>query len=1192
MNDTSTPEAPDGVDHATSPDTDKKPPRPLPKLRGRLVGSLPGSAAGAASIAVLRHDHSGDVIGQSPIAGDGSFEIADLPQALRGRSFTVEIVTADKGGSATAITAPINIPLTGDASAIVDRGMFGSDAGSLSPSPEVLDPTRFDELLKGHEASTGAFAGARKAAIKRHPPTDVDWVGAATYVASLTKGRQPGDYRIPPDKLDAFDLDTVFTKPTRGLATNPVPRIARLRLTAGEQATLQTATPTICRAVEARRDLRALERRPRLMERLNLAATIEALAIPPAPPTPPTPNPPPPPDNATVAALEREAEKAALRRAAGVISDLGPDVQAPSTATDLKRLHALAAELELAGGPANVAAAREVHTLQVAFEQPGTAMIDKDLIEAWWRLVSLRKRLQDERGIKLPDPPSAPTRDELTSYLASSRRLINDIATEPPPQLVRTAYPMLSPSQWTHLSDEARDVVVRRSAPRQPGVGTSTMQVTAKRLRGFFGDIVDTFDTIKDALDFLTGEATSEIEALLESSPSVIAEADQTLDELRDRLSGPYEFTVFVPGSVNYGLLLTYRQEWSPVRYQVGRMVDTIPLTPGERREFRIVTTRKLHENRKTVTSQSRESQRETTSTHRLESEAIEAATMAINNQISSNGSFDIGVGSIGGSTQFTQNLTSESRRTLKNFSEMARKAVDSLREQVEVTVETTTDITTEQAETRTITNPNNEIMITYLLYELERRYRVQTQLQRIRPVVLVALPMPSPDEITPAWILEHSWQIREALLDPTLREVLDELEDAQSGAAIEYEVRRAALLEQRRVAQQLVTEYESLEAAARLRQATIVGAIQGEGEAAAEEWGTGQRIAVGIVTGGVSEVFGFGSSDEDEKQEARREAAQKALEYLEKQIEAKGAAMTIAATALRQAVDRFTEAAVERRRTKLATTRLQVHLRDHIFHYMHAIWAATHPDHRFFDLYDDEVPFHEPNPADYVVRPSSGTAILRNLPGIDDTGADLELVVAAPDVTAVPPKRRLADIADLDRPLGFRGNLAIFELRQCSQLTDHMAAEYLDPVSGVADPGELSGISAGELIEYLQEAIGLGLLDKQQLTRFKRVAHRLLREQRDWADELVLPTGQLFLEALRGDTTLLEPFKLVHRGLDVLAAEEDVRTKRIDALRRVRKLAQSELERDPTSVEHFYLGEIPNVVATDGDGSGPGGGS
>lgn len=1188
-------------------------------LHGRLIGSLQGAAAGAASIAVLRDVHSGDVLAHSRISPDGSFAMAELPEILRGRSLNIDVIVADPGGPTTAISTSVDIPMTGDASVVVHRGTFGSDAESLSPSPEVLDSARFDELLQEHEASFAAFAKAREEARKRTPPVAVDLAQAATYLESVKQPDHPAGHYVPSEDLPAFDGESVFTHPSRGLRGNPAPRTARLRLTAAEQTTLKTAVPTICRAIEARRDQRTLERRPRLRERLLLAARIEGLEIPPQPPAPSSPNPEPPPDNAAIDNLERKAERAALRRAAGVISDLGPELTEPSTATDLKRLHALAAELELAGGPANVAAAREVHTLQVAFEQHATSLVDKDLIAAWWRLGELRKRLQSGHGITLPDPPVNATRDQVRSYLLGSKRMIAANASEPLPQLVRRRYPRLTPHEWASLSDEARDLVVRRSASVANDNGTPTRRMS-------FGLLDPVGDIVSSALSGLAGAAadlagfngsgsdergipqihdhrhrvhdhrhnddqTSEIEALLESSPSAIAEADNTLDELRDRLSGSYEFTVFVPGSVNYGLLLTYRQEWSPVRYQVGRLVDTIPLTPGERREFRVVTTRKLHENRKTVTTQSRESQREVSSTRRLESEAIEAATMAINNQISSNGSFEIGVGSIGGSTQFTQNLSSESRRTLKNFSEMAHKAVDSLKEQVEVTVETTTDLTTEQAETRTITNPNNEITITYLLYELERRHRVETQLQRVRPVILVALPMPSPDEITPAWILEYSWPIREALLDDTLLEVLDGLEEAQSGAAVEYEIRRAALLEQRRIAQQLVTEYESLEAAARMRRRTIVGLVEGEGLAEAGEWGTGPRIATAILTSGVSEALGFGSTSEDEELEAQREAAQQALDYLEKQIEAKGAAMTAAAEGLRRAVDRFTEAAVERRRTTLATARLQVHIRDNIFHYMHAIWATTHPDHRYFELYDDEVPFHVPNPADYTVQPAPNPAALQNLPGIEDSGANLELAVAAPDVTTVPPRRRLADIADLDRPLGFRGNLVIFELRQCSQLTDHMAAEYLDPVSGVADPGALSGISTGELVDYIEAAIQLGLLSAADLNRLKRIAQRLQREQQDWADELVLPTGQLFLEALKGQTTLLEPFKLVHRGLDVLAAEEDVRAKRIDALRRVRKVAQSDLERDPTSVEHFYLGETPDVVAVeDGGPGGPGG--
>jgi hypothetical protein len=183
--------------------------------------------------------------------------------------------------------------------------------------------------------------------------------------------------------------------------------------------------------------------------------------------------------------------------------------------------------------------------------------------------------------------------------------------------------------------------------------------------------------------------------------------------------------------------------------------------------------------------------------------------------------------------------------------------------------------------------------------------------------------------------------------------------------------------------------------------------------------------------------------------------------------------------------------------------------------------------------------------PADCTLGPAAGPGLLPPLPGIDDDGTDLDLAVVAPDVTVVPERRRLADVADLDRPLGFRGNLVVFELRQCSQVTDHMAAEYLDPVAGVADPGAPSGISTSELLDYLEEALRLDLLTEEQLESLKTAATRLHREQRDWTDDLVLPTGQVFVEALKSATTPLKPFKLVHRGLDVLAAEESVRAQR-----------------------------------------------
>ena len=65
----------------------------------------------------------------------------------------------------------------------------------------------------------------------------------------------------------------------------------------------------------------------------------------------------------------------------------------------------------------------------------------------------------------------------------------------------------------------------------------------------------------------------------------------------------------------------------------------------------------------------------------------------------------------------------------------------------------TDVDITSEFNQSGTIVNPNDELAVTYLFYELQKRYRLSEQLYRVMPVVMVAQEVPSPDQITPAWI-------------------------------------------------------------------------------------------------------------------------------------------------------------------------------------------------------------------------------------------------------------------------------------------------------------------------------------------------------------------------------------------------------------------------------------------------------
>ena len=62
------------------------------------------------------------------------------------------------------------------------------------------------------------------------------------------------------------------------------------------------------------------------------------------------------------------------------------------------------------------------------------------------------------------------------------------------------------------------------------------------------------------------------------------------------------------------------------------------------------------------------------------------------------------------------------------------------------------------------IQNPNDELTVTYLFYELQRTYRISEKIHQLMPVVLVANEVPAPDEIDDAWLMQ-------ARLDPAPRD-------------------------------------------------------------------------------------------------------------------------------------------------------------------------------------------------------------------------------------------------------------------------------------------------------------------------------------------------------------------------------------------------------------------------------------
>ena len=122
----------------------------------------------------------------------------------------------------------------------------------------------------------------------------------------------------------------------------------------------------------------------------------------------------------------------------------------------------------------------------------------------------------------------------------------------------------------------------------------------------------------------------------------------------------------------------------------------------------------------------------------------------------------------IGGSstTQFQRNQALESQRVKNTFREAVRKASQEYKNErsLEVSAEDSSEL--ELASNDQISNPNNEISVTYLFYELERQYQVSEHLHKLSPVVLVAQAVPNPADIDEDWLLAHEWILRRSLLD------------------------------------------------------------------------------------------------------------------------------------------------------------------------------------------------------------------------------------------------------------------------------------------------------------------------------------------------------------------------------------------------------------------------------------------
>jgi hypothetical protein len=816
------------------------------------------------------------------------------------------------------------------------------------------------------------------------------------------------------------------------------------------------------------------------------------------------------------------------------------------------------AALELTGGPADAVAFHDFHVLQMAFKHVWAQAFNQSIYENVEELYNETVRIYDDAGLPVPDFGAINDVKELNAFLGSAfggggvvvgpptstRSREGSPPIPPPPIPVPMSADLLAAFPearwvWPYLT-EPEKVVVQSNASIVNGGSTD------EELRN----------------------ARHAVSMIIEQAEAKLGRLSKLVLDIGQALSEPYAFDIFAPNTFNYGVMLTYRQRWEPLTYQAGDLVATIPLAPGEIRRYSRKQTIKKSIAQKEMERSMRSRSDQSSETGRAESEIMKKAASSTNFKMTSSGSFNVGIGSISASSEFGANQAEESASNKKNFHESTVKAAQEYR--LERSLEIDTSLVTENEETSSgeISNPNNELTVTYLFYELQRRYQVSEQIHRARPVVLVAQDVPAPHEINEAWLISYQWILGRVLLDESIRPALQYLTSGFAGDEAAIQIIRAQWLATKGQVTKLERAVE-IQLAQRdsLREMLVNTALaKSEQEAAA-------------LPTAVKVLFTAGTDPNDaavDLLEAKRAAAETRLKYTEQAVEDAQRKLKQETDALEQATRQYADAMQKKFARHVAIDQLRLHVKQNILYYMQAIWDHEPTDQRFFRLYNKKIKFPTAPQGTLFSASAAPPDPFANMITTFAVG------MQAPDFE-VGDEVELVEVADIDNPIGYKGNYMIFPLKKSNDLTDFMLLEFMDEYFGIRDPDEAGAYTRSELEAWLTENLRRDDVTLSEKQRMERLFIEKLGEARPVTDEIIVPTGQLFIEALPGRHPLLEDFKLRHRIEDLHKVKSEVRHAELENLRLASRLVEGPenlgLLDDPDIEKKIVVGNGAAVV-------------
>lgn len=635
-----------------------------------------------------------------------------------------------------------------------------------------------------------------------------------------------------------------------------------------------------------------------------------------------------------------------------------------------------------------------------------------------------------------------------------------------------------------------------------------------------------------------------------------------------------YPFTVFAPDTVNFGIIVKYDQCFKPKNYQVGRLVGTRTLAPQESWSYTTKQVVKTSFNRKQIQSNQALRKDEAEDSYRDESEIVNRAQAKTNFAMNTSGSYDLGpLGEGSVTSSLGRDAETSSQETKRAQRSAIRKAAQEIRSEQRLEIETASSFEAETTETRKIENTSQENSWTAVFYQLHRCYEFSQQLSHVIPVALVAQRVPRPQEITEDWIIRHDWIIRRFLLDDSFQETLTYISTSAAGDRIVLADLQQHMLDLRAAVNELKLQITAARRLSEKQLEALQNFIKQRADLAQSE------DSEGWLEGAWEAVAGSDDASKDSirlLEDAARERYEKAVRE-EQDLRAR---LEREVTALQVATDGYVHALSDNTNHKIQIDRLIKHILTFILHYMQGIWSYEQREQQVLRQQALLCPRLRAPVKEYKLN-KLGDWPIGLIPEVGKSPYDVTFTTKVnEDYDADDAMATLAELIDLDRPIGMYANLLIYPLKESNGLTDFMMTPYIDATLGLRDPDGAGNMTLEEFQVYvhkLRETLTTEQFEEIEADLEKQAKALLMRAERD-GEDIVIPSNALYMQLLVDPGKVLEEFKAAHRAVDVVRAKAEATGIQLDNLRRAKLVLSNKLG-DPnieTVKNVYYRSEIP----------------